>query len=142
MAGRDSAVPARAHLLGRSYLHGPKGYHAPVEVFAKIAGSIFGSFILAFIATWLFSRPVRWIVVKVAPNKRELAALCALATMVCVALVTWKGDTIYGVCLLLSIGINFLLDWAWAKYPYHHKRETPNAITPERSKGDLYAKGP
>jgi membrane-bound metal-dependent hydrolase YbcI (DUF457 family) len=93
-----------------------------MEEFWELVGNIVASFIGAFVITGLISRPIRWIVVKMAPDKREIAAFCALVSMVYVAFTGWKNfsDTqgiILDVALCLSIGIHFLFDWAWAKYP-------------------------
>src|SRR5437867_2688488 len=97
-----------------------------MEEFAKLAGSILGSFMVAFIITWVVSRPVRWIVVKAAPDKREVAAFCALVSMVLVGFVAWKSiaetqGIVFDAALCVSIGLNFLLDWAWAKHPQPKK---------------------
>src|SRR5437870_958008 len=103
-----------------------------MEEAAKIAGMIVGSFIYAFIVTWIVSRPVRWIAHKAAPENRRIAMVCALISMLLVSLFVFKNpsDTegiIRDAALVLAVALNFLFDLAWVKYPREKRVATPPA---------------
>src|SRR5438105_1688831 len=104
-----------------------------MEQFVRLPANALGSFIFAFIITWLASAPVRWLVAKISPNERQVAAFCALGAMLLVGWFAWEGNPYVAdrltrnISLCVAIGIHFLFNLAWAKYPRPKKGERAEA---------------